>query len=346
MNRPHWLVVLGMVLAIVGSGIALTVSVTDDNGKTTVKEYKFQVNEAANSADNEPTKTLTVPQPVILQTAGVLERELLLPPPGVTQQQLDDAAAAERRISLNKQPLPTAGATAGIPGCVSKFVRNQSSRRGVRPSQYWLHYTVSPNRPGWSDVNAIVGLFDRSSFQASSNFVIDAEGHCAYIVPIEAKAWTQAAANPFAISFEVINTGSESAYLQTPGYDKLRSVLRELRTRTGIPLRRGSFVQCHPTSSGIVQHKDGGICSGGHHDISPFSVPQVISIVSAPIVKPVSTHARQQCNELNSYRRDINNGAKLPASKMKRFYALRRSLKKHHYSCWLSKTGQSRIVKH
>jgi N-acetyl-anhydromuramyl-L-alanine amidase AmpD len=63
-----------------------------------------------------------------------------------------------------------------------------------------LHYTVSPNRVGWSDVNAVVAEFANPAFQASSNYVIDGEGHCAYIVRESDKAWTQAAANPFAIS--------------------------------------------------------------------------------------------------------------------------------------------------
>jgi N-acetyl-anhydromuramyl-L-alanine amidase AmpD len=113
--------------------------------------------------------------------------------------------------------LPTAGASAGFQGCATRFVRNQSGRGGIRPQWQVWHYTVSHNVPGWADVNSVVALFDRASSQASSNFVIDAEGHCAYIVPIEAKAWTQAAGNPFSISYEIVDYGNEPAYMGVGG---------------------------------------------------------------------------------------------------------------------------------
>jgi hypothetical protein len=89
--------------------------------------------------------------------------------------------------------------------------------------------------PGWADVNAIVNLFAHE--EASSNFVLDGEGHCAYIVPIEFKAWTQAGGNPFSVSVEVIDTGKESIYLAPAGLKQLRVIARWVNKQTGIPIR-------------------------------------------------------------------------------------------------------------
>lgn len=233
-------------------------------------------------AGKTPDRTIKVPKPVVAATDVRLEDKLAdETPTGAPAPLLADAKAAADRIAATKKPLPTAGATSGFAGCRTSFVQNQSSRRGVRPTVQTLHYTVSPNRPGWSDVDAVVALFNRSSSQASSHFVIDSEGHCAYIVPIEAKAWTQAAGNPFSVSYEIIATGKESQYLAPAGMAKLRSVARAVSKRTGIPMRQGRVSGCVPSRTGIVQHKDWGICGGGHVDVTPFSIDRIVAQVIA-----------------------------------------------------------------
>jgi hypothetical protein len=126
------------------------------------------------------------------------------------------------------------------------------------------------------------GGFANAGRKASSNFIIDTEGHCAYAVPIEGKAWTQAGGNPFAISYEIIAYGNESDYLGPAGWAKLRSVQRQVAARTGIPLRRGAVSGCVPTRSGIVEHRDGGLCWGGHVDITPFSIDRAVKKVVEP----------------------------------------------------------------
>jgi len=238
-------------------------------------------------------KAITVPAEAVDQAADALSGDVpaALPldsedadhtgqrdetPPDVAQDKLDDNAEALAENRETTDALPTAGASGGVPGCATAFVRNQSARRGVRPTVQVLHYTVSPNRPGRSDVNGITAYFNGSGSQASSHFVIDAEGNCNYIVPIEAKAWTQGGGNPWAVSYEIIATGRESAYLAAPGYRKLRSVMRWVSRRTGIPMRRGKISGCSPSQSGNVQHADGGTCWGGHHDIGPFSLAAVL----------------------------------------------------------------------
>jgi hypothetical protein len=252
-------------------------------------------------AGKTPDRTVTVPKAAVTQAAPKVEDDLQSETPaGAPAAVLDDAAQAAEKIARTQTPLSTAGATQGFTGCRTSFVRNQSSRRGVRPQVQVLHYTVSPNRPGWSDVDAIVALFDRASFQASSNFVIDSEGHCAYIVPIEAKAWTQSAGNPFSVSYEIVATGKEARYLEPAGMEKLKAVVAEVARRTGIPLRKGAVSGCVPTRTGIIDHTSWGLCGGGHSDIGPFSVDQVISELVAGT--GVTNTDRVTCRKLNAWR--------------------------------------------
>jgi hypothetical protein len=288
MKRPFrniWIAIAVVAgLAIAAFVLSIDAEVSNDNGEQgqtpTVSQVTTKVN--AEEGDGAPTKVIEVPKPVVTAVQSSLESGLRdETPPGTTPEQHDAIQKAADQIKATLPALPTAGATQGVPGCRTQFVVNQSSRVGVRPTQFWLHYTVSHNVVGWADVNAVVRLFNTPSFQASSNFIIDAEGNCAYIVPIENKSWAQAGANRFAISFEIIAYGNESTYLPKPGMDKLRSVLRVLSVRTGIPLVRGAVSNCTPVKSGIVHHYDGGVCAGGHHDINPFSMNTVVKQITA-----------------------------------------------------------------
>jgi len=249
-------------------------------------------------------RSVEVPRVAVEQAAPKLERDLQSAPPGTPQDQLDAARRSADLVARTQSPLPVAGASAGFDGCRTSFVNNQSSRGGARPQWQVLHYTVSPNRPGWSDVDAVVALFNRSSSQASSNFVIDSEGHCAYIVPIEAKAWTQAGANRLSVSYEIIATGREHVYLAAPGLARLRSVVHAVARRTGIPLRRGSTRSCALGAPGIVQHKDFGICGGGHVDVAPFSASAIISqLVAGGPERTVTRQNVRTCQKINAWRR-------------------------------------------
>lgn len=255
-------------------------------------------------AGKAPDRTVVVPKATVAITAPRLESDLQAPPPGTPQATLQAVKRAEQQNVQTTTALPTAGATAGFAGCRTSFVRNQSSRRGVRPTLQVDHYTVSPNVKGWADVNAVVALFDRSSSQASSHFVIDAEGNCAYIVPIEAKSWTEAGGNSFSVGYEIIATGREKVYLPPAGLRKLAAVQKEVARRIGIPMRQGAVSSCSPTRSGIVQHKDFGICGGGHVDISPFSISSVVqATIALAGGKPVTAANRVTCAKINAWRR-------------------------------------------
>jgi hypothetical protein len=273
---------LALLVAALAVAAAVVLPLAIDDGEDGPSTVTVTVNDRP--GDRVPEAEVTVPEPVLEQATRVTESDLRHPSPvaqAVAPEQIQEAAEQQQRIRETQDPLPVAGASQGVRGCVTRFVRNQSSRAGVRPQQHWLHYTVSQNRPGWSDVNAIVAFFDQSSSQASSHFVIDREGNCAYTVPIERNSWTQAAANRIAVSYEIINSGSEGSFMDSAGYAKLRAVMRIVSQRTGIPMRRGRVEGCRAAVPGIVHHKDGGVCAGGHVDITPYSIDQVVKIVTA-----------------------------------------------------------------
>lgn len=278
METYRRLVICLLLLFVWGTVTLGVIDANDDGSPDTVQ---VKVNTAR--GDAQPTRTIEAPAEGVRKAAGGLEQDLessQLPFKPATDSQLERTA----KVQANVKALPEAGAVQGFDGCVTRILPvNYSSRNGARATWFVLHYTVSFNVFGWGDVNSIVALFSNSARQASSNFVIDAEGHCAYIVPIEAKAWTQAGGNPWSISVEVIAFGNEPGYLADAGWAKLRSVARQVHNRTGIPLTRGAVSSsCTPVRSGIVQHKDFGLCGGGHVDITPFSIDAAVRKLGAP----------------------------------------------------------------
>lgn len=269
------LTVASIVLGVIG--VSVVISDTDNNG--TIDQVTITVNEKKDRAPGlgaEETE-ITVPKAVIENPARVapdlaegLHDES---PAGTPPAQIDAAdRAAERIQATDPLPLSFPLASTSYAGCKTRFVRNQSSRNGVTPQQFWVHYTA-----GGGTVDTITALFDRASFQASSNFVHDRQGHCNYIVPTYRKAWTQAGANPFAISTEVINTGSQKPFMTKRGYRQLgRTIARVNHQFPSVRLQTGRVSGCRPTRSGIVTHWMGGQCSGGHVDIRPFVLTPVI----------------------------------------------------------------------
>lgn len=202
-------------------------------------------------------------------------------PPGAPQgeQRKAEERQGERRALEGTEgpnaPQPVGGAQSY--SCRSTPVRSYSSRNGARPGLLVWHYTVSANRPGWGDVNAIVGLFRNVGFGASSNYVIDLEGHCARLVPESAKAWTQGAANPWSISIEMIGNGreSKSTWDNSRGVRVAAAVFRDAAKRWGIPIREGAG-GCSLVRSGIVDHDR--LSCNDHTDIRPFSLAHLIAL--------------------------------------------------------------------
>jgi len=243
------------------------------------------------------TKTLTVPAKTLAQTGVALDTHRNMrdqTPPGLPK--VDAAAAAQQDATLaasDKLPTVFPDAAPEQRGCTTRLVVNYSSRNGVAPRAFILHYTVSPNVQGWNDVNAVVGIFDRPAYQASSNYVYDGEGNCAYIVRETDKAWTQAAANPWSISVEIIDTGYEKALLPTlTARMKLAMLVSDACYRWKIPIQLGASANGLLTRPGIMDHAMLGVAGGGHHDISPRAGTGFDNVAGLARVKQVIADVR------------------------------------------------------
>jgi hypothetical protein len=212
------------------------------------------------------------------------------------------AAAKKQQLAFSRSdrlPPTIPLAAPSQPGCRTRMVVNKSSRHGVRPRLLVMHYTVSPNRPGFQDVNAITTLFNQRSFAASSTYVIDRDGNCNYIVAEAEKPWTQAAANPVSISWEIINTGSERPLFTKTGLKKMARIVSDSARRWHIPIRAGKVRRgCLVVRSGVIDHRAFGACGGNHGDIYPFSTAPIIAAAKAHRVSP----AKRRCDELRALR--------------------------------------------
>jgi len=298
-NLPSWARTALAALAALVVGVGVTVAVIegeDESGKPT-RTIEVRVGgpatpPAQTRVDTNATQpgrqegTLNVPPAAradVAKSDGLDDHEgsRSEQPPGVTPEQLDAGREQQEELAQRDDlPNVTPDAAPSQAGCSTSLVRNYSSRRGVKPRLFVLHYTVSANRPGTGDVNAIVGLFNTPSFAASSNYVIDREGNCRYIVRESDKAWTQAAANPFAISVEIVNSGREGSLISGAGKAKLARVIADSTKRWSIPLQTGAVAGCTVKRAGIIDHNSLGPCGGGHVDVNPYR-GEIASIISA-----------------------------------------------------------------
>jgi len=145
-----------------------------------------------------------------------------------------------------------------------------SDRAVARPTMFVLHYTVSANRPGWSDVYAIRDYFKRTRV-GSAHYILDFEGHCLKMVPLKRKAWTQGNANSWADSVEIIATGRESRdqWKQAPIFaqKKLAALVRRTMDYHGIRVKLVDPVGC-VFPSGWTDHARLE-CGNFHTDVLP-----------------------------------------------------------------------------
>lgn len=210
-------------------------------------------------------------------------------------------------------------------GCFDAFVRNQSSRHGAKIALGLIHWTGSANIAGSrADVLGNVRWFDTTASQASSNYITDDDGNCAYTVPETAKAWTQAAANPWSVSVEITNPGILPLFHGSAGRDRVLELMRGWHKRWGIPYRRGAVnSSCVPTRSGFLAHRDLGPCGGGHPDVgpSPVTVDDLIRDAAAGD-RPVTSVDRVTCRKLNWWRAHGRPHGKAEANAARRRRAL------------------------
>lgn len=169
------------------------------------------------------------------------------------------------------------------PGCSTRFLPVNYSNRVSTVKAIGLHYTAGSNRPGLSDMNGLTGYASSPAAGVSWHFLIDAEGHCYYSVHVTKKAWTIGNLNSETINIEVVQVGNERTYpAGTAGADKLALVVRRIASIYHIPLRVGRVSNCHVTLSGVITHWMGGPCSGGHGDIRPYDLNQVVARFQQP----------------------------------------------------------------
>ena len=151
------------------------------------------------------------------------------------------------------------------------YVRNQSSRRGVKPTLIVLHTTESHERPGRGDVDSIHAWFDNPESQASSHVIVDEEAHTTTCVGDLEKAWTQARFNPCALSIEMIGWASTPRWRWLKRERQLKKAAKFAAywcRKYGIPVQRAVVSQTSATvvKPGITGHASLGAAGGGHHD--------------------------------------------------------------------------------
>lgn len=171
--------------------------------------------------------------------------------------------------------------TAAPKADVTRYVRNRSSRGGVRPSLIVLHTTEGSNRAGLEDLRGLGSWFDNPAASASSTVANDAEGHNARYCRDEDKPWTQARYNAVSLSIEQIGFASQRFWPDA----QLRSTARWIAhwsKKHGIPIRRGAVSGGAVTRSGVVQHSELGALGGGHHDCGPnYPLARVLELARA-----------------------------------------------------------------
>lgn len=225
-------------------------------------------------------------------------------------------------------------ASVSEPGCKSAFVRNYSSRNGAPVDLGVIHWTGSPITSSLSGTLSIVHWFDLSAAQASSNYITDQSGRCYYVVPETKKAWTQAAANPWSVSVEIVNPGVLPLFRSTAGRERVVSLIRHWHKAWHIPYQTGRVnSNCVPTRPGFLAHRDLGPCGGGHPDVGvPSIVPSLISEakrLDATGGKKITATDRAWCRKLTWWR-----GHGRPKGKAERNAVARRKLlAKHHLTC-------------
>lgn len=335
-----------VVALLAAGGVTVAVTTSDDNHDGRIDHTTVAVTTPRGSATvtlgGQGNKTITL-TPAAQKVAA--------------QQAADDRAGKDvaAESDLHEDTKPTAGAlkdgNAAAPadqpaipkaipqaapeppaGCFDAFVRNQSSRNGAKIALGVIHWTGSANiANSKADVLGNVHWFDTPAAQASSNYIVDDDGNCAYTVPETAKAWTQAAANPWSVSVEFTNPGILPLFHGLSGRDRVLELMRGWHKRWGIPYRRGAVnASCVPTRSGFLAHRDLGACGGGHPDVgpSPATVDALIRDAAAGD-HPVTATDRVTCRKLNWWRAHGRPHGKAETNAVRR----RKALAARHVTC-------------
>lgn len=244
-------------------------------------------------------------------------------PPGVSAEQLEAGERATEADARKELVTPEEAGGAQNYSCKRRPVVNQSGLTGPRKGVA-LHFTVSS--PG--SLNAIFGLFNRSSFGASSNYGFELYNlKCEQWVPENRKAWAQGPANSAYVSIEIISKDrSRASWLSTPALKNgtLAALVRDIMRRIGAPLRRVDPQGCF-WPAGITDH-DAIECGMTHWDVGknfPWDVfmRQVRSGVEpAPLTKT----QRKACDLLQFHRSKAHAAGEWTTERAKRATELKK----------------------
>lgn len=143
---------------------------------------------------------------------------------------------------------------------------NQSSRNGARILLITLHSTEGSNIPhSDGDLIGCTNFLCQPSVEASSNVIVDGDGHSARLVADERKAWAQARYNPFSLSIEQIGHAASENWTRDEIRETARWIARWSK-KFDIPIRKGAVNGGFVTHPGVVTHKMLGVLGGGHVD--------------------------------------------------------------------------------
>jgi hypothetical protein len=324
-RRFDWTHLLTMIVtAIVAVGVTITLTPGEPTPSNPKPKLKV---------------TVTLGGPKATVPGEPTQRKITLDRTGqkiVAAQKAEDAAgnSVQSESDLHEKQLPTTAeqkkaeaitppgqpdipahvplAAASEPGCTTAFVRNFSERKLGAPVLFgFIHWTGSPITLGPQGGLSIVRWFDLAAAQASSDYVTDQAGRCWYTVPETKKAWTQAGANTWSVSVEIINPGVLPLFRAAVAERRVVKLMIGWHHRWHIPYRLGIIRQgknntCVPVRSGFMAHRDAGACGGGHPDVGvPSVVPRLIAEARAQDQprKPLTKPQKHACDVLNFHRR-------------------------------------------
>lgn len=239
------------------------------------------------SADEVP-----VPAAIAVDGTGDGEPDEVLELDGQAREIVQEATVAPERFDISGglrgvDPTPEARqdgplAAPNWPGCETRFLPRNWSNRTSGVQAIGLHYTAGANREGKSDMDGLTAYASSPSAGVSWHFLIDEEGHCYYSVHVSKKAWTIGNLNSQTVNIEVVGTGKERTYpAGSAGARKLAAVVQRIGRVYDIPMRLGAVSNCRVTRPGIITHWQGGACAGGHHDIRPYDIQDVVEAIAA-----------------------------------------------------------------
>lgn len=339
MNTSRWRAWLaGLVAVLAAAGITVTAVDNGPDHDPTKPSRTVTIRVDGNDVDRKADDLLVVPKDAAAQAARADELDGGLrdeTPKGVTDEAIDAGQEQQDRLVQNDQLPPVSpDAAPSQRGCSSRFVVNHSSRRGVAPRLWVIHWTAGPNRPGIEDLLGYTAQANNPASQTSWHYLIDRDANCFYQVRESDKAWTAAGFNSTTINVEIVNRGVpfDPPLLGPAALRKLGVVISDSAKRWKIPLRRGAVSGCSVTRSGIVDHNTLKACGGGHPDVFSYNLDPIIASAKRARGGDVVVRAmdRVMCRKLNWWRRQTPRPGGLAArNAVKR----RKALERRHLRC-------------